>query len=106
MDASFCVNCLEEALIGHGKPEIFNSDQGDQFTSQAFIGVLLREGVAINMDGGGRAQDNIFVERLWRNVKHKHVDLNDYKTMGDLTVGLTRYFAFYNQERPHQSLHY
>ena len=106
MDASFCVDCLEEALISHGKPDIFNTDQGVQFTSQAFTGVLLREGVAISMDGRGRALDNIFVERLWRNVKHEDVYLNGYATMGDLTVGLTRYFAFYNGERPHQSLNY
>jgi len=106
MDASFCVDCLEEALIGHGKPAIFNTDQGVQFTSQAFTAVLLREGVAISMDGRGRALDNIFVERLWRNVKHEDVYLNGYATMGDLTVGLTRYFAFYNGERPHQSLGY
>ena len=106
MDASFCVDCLEEALIGHGKPDIFNTDQGVQFTSQAFTGVLMREGVAISMDGRGRALDNIFVERLWRNVKHEDVYLNGYATMGDLTVGLTRYFAFYNEERPHQSLNY
>ena len=106
MDASFCVDCLEEALIGHGKPDIFNTDQGSQFTSQAFTGVLLREGVAISMDGRGRALDNIFVERLWRNVKHEDVYLNGYATMGDLTVGLTRYIAFYNEERPHQSLNY
>lgn len=106
MDASFCVDCLEEALISHGKPDMFNTDQGVQFTSQAFTGVLLREGVAISMDGRGRALDNIFVERLWRNVKHEDVYLNGYATMGDLTVGLTRYFVFYNEERPHQSLNY
>jgi putative transposase len=106
MDASFCVNCLEEALISHGKPDIFNTDQGVQFTSLAFTGVLLREGVAISMDGRGRALDNIFVERLWRNVKHEDVYLNGYATIGDLTVGLTRYFVFYNEERPHQSLNY
>ena len=96
MDASFCVDCLEEALIAHGKPAIFNTDQGVQFTSQAFTGVLLWDGVGISMDGRGRALDNIFVERLWRNVKHEDVYLNGYATMGDLTVGLTRYFAFYN----------
>ena len=106
MDASFCVDCLEEALIDHGKPEIFNTDQGVQFTSLAFTGVLKREGVAISMDGRGRALDNIFVERLWRNVKHEDVYLNGYATMGELTLGLTRYFAFYNGERPHQSLGY
>ena len=106
MDASFCVDCLEEALISHGKPDIFNTDQGVQFTSLAFTGVLLREGVAISMDGRGRALDNIFVERLWRNVKHEDVYLNGYATIGELTVGLTRYFAFCNEERPHQALNY
>ena len=106
MDASFCVDCLEEALIDHGKPEIFNTDQGSQFTSVAFTGVLKRAGVDISMDGRGRALDNIFVERLWRNVKYEDVYLNGYATMGDLHAGLTRYFAFYNGERPHQALNY
>ncbi|AMM16535.1 integrase [Burkholderia sp. PAMC 28687] len=106
MDVSFCVDCLEEALILHGKPMIFNSDQGSQFTSAAFTGVLLREQIAISMDGRGRAFDNIFVERLWRNVKHEDVYLNGYETMGELTLGMTRYFDFYNSERPHQSLDY
>jgi putative transposase len=104
MEAIFCVDCLEEALLAHGKPEIFNSDQGSQFTSEAFTGVLKREGIAISMDGRGRAFDNIFVERLWRSVKHEDVYLKGYATMGELMVGLTEYFAFYNDERPHQSL--
>ena len=104
MDASFCVDCLEDALRVHGKPEVFNSDQGSQFTSNAFTGVLKREGIAISMDGRGRALDNIFVERLWRSVKFEDVYLQGYGTMGELTVGLARYFAFYNGERPHQSL--
>ena len=104
MDASFCVDCLEDALRVHGKPEVFNSDQGSQFTSNAFTGVLKREGIAISMDGRGRALDNIFVERLWRSVKYEDVYLQGYGTMGELTVGLARYFAFYNGERPHQSL--
>ena len=104
MEAVFCVDCLEEALRTHGKPEIFNSDQGSQFTSEAFTGVLKREGVVISMDGRGRAFDNIFVERLWRNVKHEDVYLKGYATMGELMVGLAEYFAFYNGERPHQSL--
>jgi len=73
MDATFCVDCLEEAICTHGKPEIFNSDQGSQFTSEAFIGVLKREGITISMDGRGRAFDNIFVERLWRSVKYEDV---------------------------------
>lgn len=104
MDASFCIDCLEEALVDHGKPEIFNTDQGSQFTSLGFTGILKRENVAISMDGRGRALDNIFVERLWRNVKYEDVYLNGYATMGELHAGLTRYFAFYNGERPHQGL--
>jgi len=104
MEAAFCVDCLEEVLRAHGKPEIFNSDQGSQFTSEAFTGVLKREGIAISMDGRGRAFDNIFVERLWRSVKHEDVYLKGYATMGELMVGLAEYFVFYNGERPHQSL--
>lgn len=106
MDASFCVDCLEDALREFGKPEVFNSDQGTQFTSHAFTGVLQREGVAISMDGRGRALDNIFVERLWRSVKHEDVYLKGYASMAELTIGLAQYFAFYNGERPHQSLAY
>jgi putative transposase len=104
MEAVFCVDCLEDALRIHGKPEVFNSDQGAQFTSEAFTGVLKREGVTISMDGRGRAFDNIFVERLWRSVKHEDVYLNGYATMGELLVGLSKYFIFYNGERPHQAL--
>ena len=106
MDASFCVDCLEDALRHHGGPEVFNSDQGSQFTSDAFTGVLKREGVAISMDGRGRALDNIFVERLWRNVKYEDVYLKGYANMAELTVGLAQYFAFYNAVRPHQALGY
>jgi putative transposase len=104
MEAVFCVDCLEDALRAHGKPEVFNTDQGSQFTSDAFTGVLKREGVTISMDGRGRAFDNIFVERLWRSVKHEDVYLNGYATMGELLIGLTQYFTFYNGERPHQAL--
>jgi putative transposase len=104
MDAVFCVDCLEEALRSHGRPEIFNSDQGSQFTSVAFTSVLKREDIVISMDGRGRAFDNIFVERLWRNVKHEDVYLKGYASMSELTTGLAEYFAFYNGERPHQSL--
>ena len=104
MDAGFCVDCLQEALQTCGKPQMFNSDQGSQFTSDAFTGVLKREGVTISMDGRSRAYDNIFVERLWRSVKHEDVHLKGYATMGELMLGLAKYFAFYNQERPHQSL--
>jgi putative transposase len=106
MDASFCVDCLEEALRNYAKPEIFNSDQGSQFTSTDFTDVLKREGIKISMDGRGRAFDNIFVERLWRNVKYEDVYLNGYATMGELMVGLSKYFVLYNTERPHQSLNY
>jgi len=106
MDASFCVDCLEDALREHGRPEVFNSDQGSQFTSAAFTDVLKREGVDISMDGRGRALDNIFVERLWRNVKHEDVYLKGYDNMAELMVGLAKYFVFYNAERPHQSLGY
>ncbi len=104
MEAVFCVDCLEDALRHHGTPEIFNSDQGSQFTSAAFTAVLKRESVVISMDGRGRAFDNIFVERLWRSVKHEDVYLKGYASMGELLLGLTEYFAFYNGERPHQSL--
>jgi putative transposase len=104
MEAVFCVDCLEDALRMHGKPEVFNSDQGSQFTSEAFTGVLKREGITISMDGRGRAFDNIFVERLWRNVKYEDVYIMGYATMGELLMGLTKYFAYYNGERMHQSL--
>ncbi len=103
-DAVFCVDCLEEALRRHGKPGIFNNDQGSQFTSDAFTGVLKREGIAISMDGRGRVFDNIFVERLWRTVKYEDIYLKDYATILELSAGLVEYFSFYNYERPHQSL--
>lgn len=106
LDAEFCVECLEEALRKHGGPEIFNTDQGVQFTSQAFTGVLLGHGVAVSMDGRGRALDNIFVERLWRTLKYEDVYLKGYTNMWELRIGLMEYFAFYNCERPHQSLAY
>lgn len=106
MDASFCVDCLEEALRQYGRPQLFNSDQGSQFTSTAFTDVLKRERITISMDGRGRAFDNIFVERLWRNVKYEDVYLKGYAKMPELTVGLAQYFAFYNAERPHQALGY
>jgi putative transposase len=104
MDASFCVECLQETIKMHGKPEVFNSDQGSQFTSEAFTGVLKAHQITISMDGRGRAFDNIFVERLWRNVKYEDVYLNGYSTMSELLLGLAKYFVFYNQERPHKSL--
>ena len=104
LDGGFCVDCLEQSLRTYGTPEIFNTDQGCQFTSDAFTGVLNLHGVAISMDGRGRALDNIFVERLWRSVKHEDVYLKGYVNMPSLQLGLTEYFEFYNTERPHQSL--
>lgn len=106
MDASFCVDCLEEALRNYGNPEIFNSDQGSQFTSADFTGVLKREDITISMDGRGRAFDNIFVERLWRNVKYEDVYLKGYATVSELLLGLSDYFVLYNSQRPHQALQY
>jgi putative transposase len=106
MDPSFAVNCLEDALRRYGRPEIFNSDQGSQFTSKAFTDVLKREDVRISMDGRGRALDNIFVERLWRSVKYEDIYLKGYAAVGELMAGLTDYFSFYNGERPHQALAY
>jgi putative transposase len=106
MDASFCVDCLHEAITHFGKPGIFNSDQGSQFTSDAFTGVLIENDIAISMDGRGRALDNIFVERLWRTVKYEDIYLKKYDSFPNLLLGLTEYFMFYNEVRPHQSLGY
>ena len=104
MDADFCVEALEEAIGRHGKPAIFNSDQGSQFTSEAFTGVLLRNGVAISMDGKGAWRDNVFVERLWKSVKYEEVYLRAYDTVGEARASLSRYLDFYNSLRPHSSL--
>jgi putative transposase len=106
MDAGFCVDCLDEAIKAYGRPEIFNSDQGSQFTSDCFTGVLIENSITISMDGRGRALDNIFVERLWRTVKYEDVYLKKYDGIQDLLMGLTQYFLFYNEERWHQSLNY
>lgn len=106
MDASFCVDCLQEALTNFGKPDIFNSDQGSQFTSDAFTGVLIENSITISMDGRGRALDNIFVERLWRTVKYEEIYLKKHDSLPSLLLGLTEYFMFYNEVRPHQSLCY
>jgi putative transposase len=106
MEAGFCVDCLEDAIRTYGTPEIFNSDQGSQFTSDAFTGVLIDNSVKISMDGRGRALDNIFVERLWRTVKYEEVYLKQHDSVQHLLLGLTDYFVFYNEERPHQSLGY
>jgi putative transposase len=105
LDGWFCVEMLEEAL-SKGRPEVFNTDQGVQFTAEAFTSRLLSAGVAVSMDGKGRCLDNVFVERLWRTVKHEDVYVRSYETVPELSGGLTRYFPFYNEERPHQSLGY
>ena len=103
LDGSFCLEMLEEAL-GRGRPEVFNTDQGVQFTSQAWTGRVESAGVAVSMDGRGRCLDNVFVERLWRSVKYEDVYLHGYEVVPELQRGLGRYFTFYNEERPHQSL--
>ena len=105
LDTDFCVEALEEALR-LGKPEIFNTDQGCQFTSEAWIEVLKNQGIFISMDGRGRALDNIFVERLWRSVKYEDIYPKNYRTMTQAREGLFQYFRFYNMERLHQSLKY
>lgn len=105
LEADFCIEALEEALT-IGKPKIFNSDQGSQFTSPRFTDRLLKEDIKISMDGRGRALDNIFIERLWRSVKYENIYINDYDTVPRLTLGLTDYFHFFNLERPHQGLDY
>ena len=104
MDAAFCVETLEEALARHGKPEIFNTDQGSQFTGSAFTGVLASCGIAISMDGKGAWRDNVFVERLWRSVKYEEVYLRAYETVGEARSSIGRYLDFYNARRPHSSL--
>lgn len=104
MEATFCVEALEEALAKHGKPEIFNTDQGSQFTSLDFTSVLRRAGVAISMDGKGAWRDNVFVERLWRTVKYEEVYLRAYDSVSQARSSISRYLAFYNRGRPHSSL--
>ena len=104
MESDFCVEALEEALANYGSPEIFNTDQGAQFTSEAFTGVLIDAGVDISMDGKGRWVDNVFVERLWRSVKYEDVYLKAYETVAEARDGIGTYFEFYNHERRHQSL--
>ena len=104
LDTSFCVEALEEALQRFGTPEIFNTDQGSQFTSEAFTDVLKDKGVAISMDGKGRWVDNVFVERLWRSVKYEDLYLRAYETPAQLRAGLGKYFEFYNTRRRHSAL--
>jgi putative transposase len=104
MEATFCVATLEDALAHHGKPEIFNTDQGSQFTGAAFTGVLADNGIAISMDGQGAWRDNVFVERLWRSVKYEEVYLRAYDSVSDARNSIGRYLDFYNCRRPHSSL--
>ena len=105
MEADFCVEALDQALR-YGKPEIFNSDQGSQFTSRAFTDVLKAQQIQISMDGQGRVWDNIFIERLWRSVKYENIYLNHYDTVSQVRQGLSDYFTFYNHQRFHQALDY
>jgi putative transposase len=104
MDVSFCLDALEEALAAYGPPEVFNTDQGSQFTSEAFTDMLSAQGVKISMDGKGRWMDNVFIERLWRSVKYEEVYLKGYGSMAEARQGLRTYFEFYNARRRHQSL--
>ena len=104
MDTRFCIEALEEALSQYGRPEIFNTDQGSQFTSEAFTGRLKEEGIQISMDGRGRWADNVFVERLWRSLKYEHVYLHAYESVGEARSKIGRYLEFYNSQRLHSSL--
>ena len=104
MEAAFCVETLEDALARYGKPDIFNTDQGSQFTGAAFTGVLIRNGIAISMDGKGAWRDNVFVERLWRSVKYEEVYLRAYDNVSEARASICRYLDFYNGRRPHSSL--
>jgi putative transposase len=104
MEASFCIDAVEEALAKHGCPQIFNTDQGSQFTSTDFTGMLASNGIAISMDGKGAWRDNVFVERLWRTVKYEEVYLHAYDGVGEAQRSIGRYLAFYNAKRPHTAL--
>jgi putative transposase len=104
MEADFCIDAVEEALAKYGKPEIFNTDQGSQFTGASFTGLLRTHGIAISMDGKGAWRDNVFVERLWRSVKYEEVYLRAYEDVGEARASISRYLEFYNTRRPHSSL--
>jgi putative transposase len=106
MDADFCVDALQDALARHGKPEIFNTDQGVQFTSAGFLEVLESRGIRISMDGKGRFLDNIFIERLWRSLKYEEVFIKAYGSVSEARRGIGGWLSFYNEERPHQALGY
>jgi putative transposase len=105
LEGRFCLEALEEAL-SMGRPEIFNTDLGSQFTAQEYTGRLEEAGIAVSRDGRGRALDNVFVERLWRSVKYEDIYIKDYEHIQELESGLAAYFWFYDEERPHQSLDY
>lgn len=104
LEVDFCLDAVEEALARHGRPEIFNTDQGNQFTSAAFTGLLLGRDIAVSMDGRGAWRDNVFVERLWRSVKYEEVYLRAYDSVAEARASIGRYLAFYNEKRPHSSL--
>ena len=104
LDASFCIDALEEAIALYGIPELFNSDQCSQFTSEEFTRILINNGISISMDGKGRWRDNVFVERLWKSVKYKEVYLKAYGSIAEVRRELGKYFEFYNQRRRHQGL--
>ncbi len=104
LTTDFCLEAAREAVTRYGTPEIFNTDQGCQFTSQAFTGVLKDQGIQISMDGAGRWRDNVFVERLWRSLKYEEVSLHAYETIREAQDGIARYVTFYNTVRPHQTL--
>ena len=104
LEADFCLEAVEEALARHGRPEIFNTDQGSQFTSAAFTGLLRANRIAISMDGEGAWRDNVFVERLWRSIKYEEVYLKAYDSVGEARASIGRYLRFYNSRRPHSSL--
>jgi putative transposase len=104
MNTDFCIEAVEEALAKYGRPEIVNTDQGSQFTSAEFTGLLAQNGVAISMDGKGAWRDNVFVERLWKTIKYEEVYLHAYDTVADAKVGIARYIDFYNRRRPHRAL--
>jgi putative transposase len=104
MEVGFCIEALEEAIARHGRPEIFNTDQGSQFTSQGFTDVLNQAGIAISMDGKGSWRDNVFVERLWRSIKYEGIYLGAYDTVSEARASIGRYLTFYNGRRPHSSL--
>ena len=104
LEVEFCIEAVEEALARHGRPEVFNTDQGSQFTSTVFTGLLSENAIAISMDGRGAWRDNVFVERLWRSVKYEEVYLRAYDSVGEARASLGRYLDFYNCRRPHSSL--